>query len=275
MKKKAIIIAPFWNDPEHIGMYRVQRFFNWLAEEGYEIIIISVGDTNIINSYKWGKEIIIKDPLKIYRRKISLERKTVQVRKGNKYRRFFAYFLLIPDPLIFWVLKVFRDKSILSMIKDARVIISSSPPESAHVLAFKISNLTGAKLIIDLRDGWLDEPLKNVLKIYLRRFIEKSLEKKILIKADTIFVTSKNWKKLLQNRIVELQDKISVLSNGYPLQSKANSSQKYRIHKQILLLHAGRFKAGRNTHDISLIIRPLSSLLNYIQLRGEYFFWEI
>ncbi len=270
MNNKAVIIAPYWLDPEHVGMYRAQRFFNWLLSEKYEIIVISVGEGKATREYEWGKEVSLPDPLKIYRKKVSSEGKTIPVRRENKYRRFLAYLFLIPDPLIFWVLKAVKDSTILETIKDAGLIISSSPPEASHLLAYKLSKKKNTKLIVDLRDGWLDEPLKDVLRFPLRGVLEKIMERKILLKSDRIFVTSEKWKKLLTTRIKIIENKVTVLTNGYPPASGReekipNSGNADRI----LLMHSGRFKAGRRTHDIRLLIEPLYFFLGRSSSSGR------
>lgn len=269
MKKKVVIIAPFWKDPEHVGMYRTQRFFNWMKSEKYEIIVLSVGERNIETDYEWGKEIRITDPLKIYRTKISAEGITLPVRKENNYRRFIAYLFLIPDPLIFWVLKAARNNAVAKAVKDAQFVISSSPPEASHILAYKISKMTKSKLVIDLRDGWIDEPLKDVLKLPVRKSLEKYIEKKILSKSDRIFVTSEKWKKLLINRIAGLEQKVTVLTNGYPPKFSMDTLNIPKADNSILLIHAGRFKAGRRTHDINLLLKPLFSHIRSGSIIGK------
>lgn len=55
---------------------------------------------------------------------------------------------------------------VLAHAAGAAVVISSSPPESTHIGSVRLADALDAKLLVYLRDGWLDEPLKP----YLNRF---------------------------------------------------------------------------------------------------------
>jgi hypothetical protein len=44
--RKAMIFAPFWGQPGHVGNHRVDRFVRWLAEDGYAVVIVRAGDAD-------------------------------------------------------------------------------------------------------------------------------------------------------------------------------------------------------------------------------------
>ena len=165
-------------------------------------------------------------------------------------------------------MKAANDKNILGIIENAKFIISSSPPESSHLLAYKLAKKINTKFIIDLRDGWLDEPLKIVLNVPLRKYFEEKIEKKVLSGSSRIFVTSEKWKELLINRIPKLGQKVTVLTNGYPPANDTDNSTE-ESSPRILLIHSGRFKAGRRTHYIRLLIEPLHYYLRQYSSSGK------
>lgn len=264
--KKAILFIPFWKQHGHVGNNRIDRFVRWLTEENYQIILIRAGSKNGVQQNVWGKEITVKDPLGLYRdstREICVS----LARKPNPYRRTLAYWLFIPDPTIVWALVAARHPEVLGEISGAAFILSSSPPESAHVGAWLLSRRAGIPHIVDMRDGWLDEPLKPLLhSSALRRWLEKQLEARILKKACAIQVTSEVWKELLCERYPSFFPKIHVLTNGYPNGIEPQQNQINKINKERVLIHAGRFAESHLSRLPNLLLEPL---LENLSIRPE------
>lgn len=257
--KKAVIFAPFWGQAGHVGNYRVDRFVRWLAVEGFYIVLIRAGSVVGQRKEPWGIELTVRDSLGLYRD--THNRGTpVKTRKPNRLRRLMAYWLFNPDPSIVWSRAAASNPDVIEQAKGASFIISSSPPEAAHVGAAILAKKVGAKLIVDMRDGWLDEPLKQLLReSRLQRWREGRLEKSILDQADKIFVTSPVWKLLLVERLPFTLDKTVVLTNGYPPEGlfEVTQSDDRSVDEPIRLVHAGRFTGSMLTRHVSLLLKPL------------------
>lgn len=188
MKEKVIIIAPFAHVESCVGKLRIDRFIRWLAAANKMVVLIRAGETDQVLNKDYGLDIIIRDPLNIYNADLKKS-----PRKPNKLRRLIAFYILSPDLGIIWAKKVAKHKFINSFCQGATKILSSSPPESSHWLGSVLAKKFNAKLIIDLRNGWLDEPLKISLQYSpWQRWCEGLLEKKVLSHAKTIFVTSRS-----------------------------------------------------------------------------------
>jgi glycosyltransferase involved in cell wall biosynthesis len=70
-------------------------------------------------------------------------------------------------------------------------VLSTSPPESAHAAGERISRALGARWILEMRDSWLDEPLRPELaRPGLRRPIERGLAQRWLSAADARIAVS-------------------------------------------------------------------------------------
>ncbi|WP_288353966.1 glycosyltransferase [uncultured Marinobacter sp.] len=263
--KKAIIFAPFWREAGHVGNNRIDRFVRWLEEEDYRVIIIRAGSADAIHNESWGQEITVCDRLGLYR-DTEPGAPTANPRKPNKWRRALAYWLFNPDPTVVWARSAARDPTVVEATKGAHFILSSSPPESAHVGAWILSRKTLVPHIVDMRDGWLDEPLKPLLRSSaLRRWLEGRLERRILQDAKGIQVTSAIWKHLLRERYPQLDSKVQVLTNGYPENTQAlRAIEGDRVdNDKIVLIHAGRFTGSRLTQHPALLLEPLlKSLTN-------------
>lgn len=242
-----------------MGNYRVDRFVRWLSGEGFYIVMVRAGFATGQHTTPWGIELTIRDSLRLYR-DITLEGTLGKIRKPNRLRRWLAYFIFNPDPGILWAKTAASSSIVSELAVGATFILSSSPPESAHIGAAALAKKVKAKLIIDMRDGWLDEPLKQLLHdSRFRRWSESKREKTILQQADQIFVTSPVWRSLLGKRLSFTQDKTVVLTNGYPPEGLFNSEQtrKRTANEPLRLVHAGRFTGSSLSRKVNYLLEPL------------------
>jgi glycosyltransferase involved in cell wall biosynthesis len=181
--------------------------------------------------------------------------------------------LLSPDPGILWAWRASRNPLVLEHGAGAALVLSSSFPESAHVAAARLATLLGARLAVDLRDGWLDEPMKPLLRrSLLRRRREGLLERRILRQAGTIFVTSQQWRHLLSQRLPFTADKIVTLTNAYPLECRSEAAVMNRPQQPFTLLYAGRLSTSRAERRIEHLLQPLLTGLQAIDQGGRLLF---
>jgi|SRR6185437_1692299 len=260
--KKIVLFAPFWRQESHVGNYRVDRFVRWLADEGYSVIIIRAGSSDGDCQQTWGREITVQDPLGLHRDTSPGSATYVPPRKYKTLRKLrgaVAGWLLNPDPDVVWARVAAMRPPVVQATQGAAFILSSSPPESAHLGAWLLSRRTGVPHIVDMRDGWLDEPLKPVLRTStLRRWREGRMEARILRHAKGILVTSEIWKKLLCDRCPAFAPKAHVLTNGYPQYTTTpNPKPPKKPHEELVLVHAGRFMQSRSTQLPDLLLEPL------------------
>lgn len=266
IQKKAVVFAPFWRQSGHVGINRVDRFVRWLAEDGYTVVIVRAGTANGAWSQAWGQEIVVRDPLGLYRDTPSpgIAHHVAAARKPNKLRRALAYWLFNPDPTVLWARAAAANALVLGATHDANFILSSSPPESAHVAAWLLSRRTGVPYIVDMRDGWLDEPLRRSLRTSaFRRWREGRLERRVLGDAKGIQVTSNTWQSLLNDRYPAFVPKVQVLTNGYPQSVRLPRSKSAKgPDEELLLIHAGRFSNSDTRRTIDLLLEPLFYVLS-------------
>jgi glycosyltransferase involved in cell wall biosynthesis len=273
MAIKAIIIAPFWRQAGHVGNYRIERFIRWFSSAGVEILLVRAGSKDQEQQESWGLELTIRDPIGLYRdSEPSGEPPTP--RKPNYLRRQLALWLFNPDVGVIWANHVAKHPKVLQHAAGAEWVLSSSRPESVHVASWRLAKKLKSKLVIDMRDGWLDEPLEPLLMTSsIRRFVEGRLEKNILAAADQIFVTSAVWRDLLVSRGVTGAEKVEVITNAYPAfdfsKALAEPCQHKTAAKQFDLLHTGRFRASRATQDPALLLEPLRVCLAERELKGQ------
>ncbi len=261
---KVVIFAPFWARENHPGTTRVDRFVRWLVGAGSEVSLVRAGSTDSAANSDWGSEITIRDPLNVNGRPRGTLNAAAKARKPNRLRRFASYLLFTPDPMIVWARRASRHPRVLQEAADADYILSSSPPESSHLGAAELAKRSNAGLIVDMRDGWLDEPLKPLLRMSrLQRWREARLEFSVLDNATHVFVTSNIWKDMLSHRLPFTRSKTTVLTNAYPRNEQFGQSHRDLVSNcRSSLVHAGRFTGSRLSHRVSLLLHPLHASLS-------------
>lgn len=274
-QKKAVLFIPFWRMAGHVGNNRVDRFRRWLSEEGYELIVVCAGAEEAVRAKPWGQEITVIDRLGLHPEAAPGQARAVSPRKPNKLRRALAYWLFNPDPAVVWAKAAARHPKVVAAMQGAQFILSSSPPDSAHVGAWMLSQKTGVPHIMDMRDGWLDEPLKPLLHTSaLRRWQEGRMESRIAHHAKVIQVTSDVWKELFDARYPQLAHKVHVLTNGYPAQMPLASRRHPKdAEDELVLIHAGRFTGSRQSQKPELLMDPLLQNLELKPCKGVIRFY--
>lgn len=262
--KHLMIIAPYWCDPQHLGQYRVERFVRWLSEAGIVISIVAAAEQETYSKMEWGHLICIPDPLGIYGKKSdqrfssTVQPKNAFVVKVRRRLRLLAYALLSPDPGVLWARRAMRHPLVKEYAGKADAILSSSFPESVHVAASCLASKFQLPLLIDMRDGWLDEPMKPLLvSSALQRWREGLIEKRILNQASLITVTSERWKKMLVERLPFCREKTVAVTNAFPPGSQLLPVAIKDKGRYLQLLYAGRIFSSRAERKIADLLQPL------------------
>jgi hypothetical protein len=269
MKSKSILIAPFWGNPQHVGARRVERFVRWLSAEGMDVVIVRAGHTDRVRNIKYGWEITVHDPLGLYGDVDTVNSQAYHIPKRNPdpLRRRIAYMLFNPDPTAVWAWRVCNHALVLKHGQNARWVISSSPPESVHLAGNGVATKLKASHVVDMRDGWLDKPLRPILnKSRIRRWREGRLERGILKQASHIFSATPTLKQLLNVRLPFTENKSSLLTNGCS-PGVDNLPPPQPAGERIRLLYAGRFIGSRHTQKVEYLFGPL--FLGIEKCQGE------
>ena len=127
-----LILAPFWRNPSHVGVYRVDRFVRWLAGQSIPITLVCAGNSDRVEQKEWGLEITIKDPLNIHGDVDPSGSFQKAQRKPNALRRWLAEWLLNPDPTVVWSRRVASHQLVQQHMGPVTDILYSSPPDACH-----------------------------------------------------------------------------------------------------------------------------------------------
>ena len=239
----------------------MERFVRWLAEDGYQVIVIRGGSADGEQQMAWGIEYTVRDPAGIYRDNVAASGFAAQGGKSwKKWLKAIGHRLLNPDPSIIWARRAMHHPRVQERVQGASFILSSSPPESPHVGANYLARKFAIPHIVDMRDGWLDEPLKPLLKTSaLRRWQEGRLEARILEHASAILVTSAAWKQHLCTRFPSFNSKVVEITNGYPASQPPSIPP--AAGQPLILMHTGRFSASDSRRTPEAVLLPLLDAL--------------
>lgn len=251
-----LILAPWWQHEAHVGNLRLRRHVDWLREAGYRVSIVDSGLQFSLSEDDGLTRITIPDPLRMH---VAPTPGATIPRRPSALRRWMAYALLLPDPSIVWARRVLAHPVVRHTARTVNVVMSSSPPEAAFIACAKLSSRYGIPFWMDMRDGWLDEPLKPLLRSSaIQRWRERKQEAYCLSQASVVSVTSPQWAEMLMKRYPQFSDKLHVVTNAAP----ESVATPLKTDSSLRFCYAGRLTSSRperDTKDLASVLAQLPS----------------
>jgi glycosyltransferase involved in cell wall biosynthesis len=151
--------------------------------------------------------------------------------------------MLIPDAQLLWLPIAFLKAFYLIKRHSISMIMTTSPPNSSHVLGFILKKITRVKWIADFRDPWFSNLSGKSRSMFLakqRLKVEKSLLKKILLLADSIINIGFGESNELKKSFPEISEtKYFVITNGYDTDDFRDTFSKELSKDSFRLCHLG------------------------------------
>jgi len=273
---KVVVPAPYWGQPGHLGWVRVERFVRWLGEEGLDVVVVRAGSRDRTARRPWGTELTVRDPIGFFSDLSPESHKAIPLRPKSLLRRYLAYLLLVPDPVVVWARRAGTHPAVLTAARGAGWVLASSPPESVHVAAYRLAESIAARLLVDLRDGWIDEPTLPLIPASRVQTARHSrLEARILQRAERIVVTSEGWRQLLNTRLPWTAERTSVLTNAYPespLPPGDGPPEQDDPERPLTLLYAGKLFSSRGERRIEHLLEPVEGAIRRSSRSGRLVF---
>jgi glycosyltransferase involved in cell wall biosynthesis len=119
-----------------------------------------------------------------------------------------------PDNKVGWAQDAVQTALELISTHHIPFIFVTAPPFSSFSLATTLAEQTGAKLVMDLRDDWLENQFHRYATASRRTQMAK-LEQQVLSKADAITVINDSTRLRLAQRHPILSPRMSVIHNGF------------------------------------------------------------
>ena len=266
--KRVLFISYFFPPLGGAGVQRALKFARYLPAFDWEPVVLTgsgdgywltdptlatelPGDLNVLRSFSpdggWMASRV--------RRGVCVG--TPAVRAGSRTSRLrgLAGWVLLPDAYRPW--KPFALRAARKWLRDHRsdIILTTSSPDTAHLIGCDLARETGLPWVADFRDPWtrriaFDPPTA------LHRRMQSAMERAVVTEAAAIIVTADETRHDFMERYPDLPpSKLVVIPNGFdPDDFPANSTEpdwgEFRI------VYAGQLTAGRN---ITPVIDVLSA----------------
>jgi glycosyltransferase involved in cell wall biosynthesis len=96
--------------------------------------------------------------------------------------------LLLPDPEVAWLPDAVRVGLRVIREREIDVVLTTSPPSSAHLIGAALHRRTGVRFVADLRDSWLANPHRRYERrsVRAKRAVEERIARRVLGQADAI-----------------------------------------------------------------------------------------
>ena len=264
--KKILIISYHFPPNTTVGGLRMQGLAKYLSEFGWEPIIL----TTILSGNLDAQFRVIQTPyhdvIASWKRRFGLKAEEgVKKQYGittHKNKKSLIDFILIflseiityPDMQKGWYPYAVEAGSEILKNENIDAMISSSNPETCHLIANELKIRYRIPWIADLRDLWTQNHYYQYTPI--RRFIETKLELKTLSKADALITVSKNLAETLGT--LHKEKRIYTIPNGFDPQ-EMNISHVDLTTKFTITYTGGLYQGKRDPSKLFEALDDLNS----------------
>ena len=256
---KILIISNFFYPQVHIASFRIEAFAKYFHRAGHDVVVVTEGDSDIIDMWNGCRIHYVKDPAKltkiVFRDQDSKLLHKIKALINTFYNQIFL------DKRRAWRLKVFK---MLKSIVDSEkidIILSSYGYLSPHLLALKLKLQNPSyKWIVDMRDEMSTNPFFSSWI----SFRLKKVERTILDNADLVLSVSQP---ILQSFSKNCSKSTNFLEikNGYDFQEY----KKTDFQEEFTLSYIGSFYGSIRPDNL---MRALSELKRLKRISGNFKF---
>jgi glycosyltransferase involved in cell wall biosynthesis len=163
--------------------------------------------------------------------------------------------LLLPDPEVRWILRAVDYAKVAGIKPDW--IITTSPPESVHLAGLILKRHFKARWLADVRDLWLQSPLRKERLHWLRKLAEGHIAKWTLGQADALVgvsdVVLSEALKLSKSR-TSASKVIGHFAQGYEGSPRQLPGDRFNI------VHTGSIGLSNNLSDATMLLKDFEGL---------------
>lgn len=287
-KKNILLISYHFPPSIAVGGLRISGFakylpsFDWIPyvltindEYVNEVDIKRLKDLDNLKIFKTRQlPSIIHFYLKLKRVYSSIRERNATVKKLNnsylnissnvseklpqKLKRYLISLFSLPDAQRRWgPVAIFKAIRVIKR-HEIQCILTSSPPQSVHLIGLIVKKITGVKWVADFRDPWMTPEPKGrypVCSLSLR--IERWLEQKVVQNADFVLTNSDWLCNVLKNSYkTQTETKFLCITNGFDSEvfSRLNHLEKY---EKFTLTYAGTLYVDRTPEPVFSAIKEL------------------
>lgn len=195
--QKVLVIAYSLSEASLAGSYRVRRFCKYLSRSGAVQVEVITAEVNSSDDVALGCKVLhVSDGSRT-----SLAARLVTRAFG------------LPDPFVFWSLRVISCLRQLAKHASYDVVLVSGPPHSLHLVGLYAKRRFKARYIADFRDGFVDNHRHRWLTP-VHKLAARLLESRIVQEAACLISNTRTLESSLRARYGQ-DASIQTITNGY------------------------------------------------------------
>ena len=174
-----------------------------------------------------------------------------------KIRTLLRQWLLWPDPEIRWASRVKAE--LLAANYQPDWVMTTSPPESLHVIGSEVAKSFGCHWITECRDTWFLNPHRDILEASaLRRFFERRIARKAFARLTAVTAVSEAVMNDIRSVIPAQTPELLIghFSTALPDDKKVEGRIKLP-RKDINLVHSGGFSLSDRRRKLEPLLQAL------------------
>jgi len=215
--KRLLLVSYYFPPLAGSGVFRPLRLAKCLPRSGWRVSVVTVSArARVLKDDTLSAEVPGETRVE---RTFSLEPRLALLALGKVGLRGLARraqrWLMVPDDQRGWV--PFAVRASLRLLEAAPhdVVLSTSGPTSAHLVAREVRRRSGVPWVADFRDEWTTNPYLRYPTAWHRR-LNRRLERAVLSEADRVVCVSNPWLDNLRGLVPrEPESKFRVLPNGF------------------------------------------------------------
>ena len=206
------------------GGSRIDKFVKLLPDFGVEPVVLSAAETDSTFAQEI-KHRIYPSTLKTFLAKSMgwsyfTERFLMRGKGARHYRllsllSFPERFLFVPDYMVRWIPLGIRTATRVIREEGIRVVLTSSPSESVHLIGLRLKRKFGVRWVADFRDLWTEKELLYRPATPLHDWWIRRLERRVFEMADHVIANTPENAERYVRRFGLSRDRISVIPNGF------------------------------------------------------------
>jgi glycosyltransferase involved in cell wall biosynthesis len=231
VNRRVLLLCYFYPPLGGGGVHRVLGFTRWLPEHGWDCTVVCAGpedywvrDETLVGRIPSGTEVIRVPGGSALSAWLRLRGGSGRApgpgaagrRSGSTFAglRSLSDWLLLPDSYAGWARRARRVAAGRLSRGDVSVLLSTSPPDSAHLAALPLARRFGLPWAADFRDPWIGLHFRRPPTAW-HEARQRDLERRVLTGADLVLAASRTHADDLERETVARPRRVVHLPNGY------------------------------------------------------------
>jgi glycosyltransferase involved in cell wall biosynthesis len=222
-RPRVLVVSHFFPPHGGGGVHRALAWTRHLPAFGWDVTILAAGragywihDDSLLASVPPATEVLRVDALTgvvLWKRALQGGQRAAGARRDDRLRAL-ARFFLIPDSYRAWAGPAIKAGRARVAQGDIDVVLSTSPPETAHLVGEALARAGGLPWVADFRDPWVAlHYRKPPTPFHAAR--HRALERRVLMRADRVLVASRTHERdILRAHGGAVAQRLVFLPNG-------------------------------------------------------------